>query len=105
MGTEFRIEVGSEIDRAAALASLKNCEFARLPQERFRDGQVWLSTALAPDYPDVRLFPADYGFFVEVTALNADLAGFVGSWIAELKRQGRCDLINNDTDEVEDSIW
>src|SRR5579862_4245752 len=100
MAREYRIECNESIDRTRALEMLSSSPYFSRPTHPHQEGEAWLSVAAGPDYPDVRLFPRPFGFFLEITSLPKDLAESLTSWLGDLRTLGICSVVDNDTDEI-----
>jgi hypothetical protein len=100
MAREYRIECDEFIDQLTALEMLSRSPCFRKPPNTFEEGEVWLSLTAKPNYPDVRLFPRSFGFFLEITTLPEELSELLESWISRLRSLGECSIIDNDTEEV-----
>jgi hypothetical protein len=99
MSREYRIECGSSIDRKMALDLLVESPYFRKPSNPYCDGEVWLSKNAKLDYMEVRLFPCQFGFFLEISSLPPELLGTINDWIKEIKAMGECSIVDNDTEE------
>ena len=104
MAREYRIECGESIDRQRSLEVLGQSPYFRRPSNPFQEGEVWLSLVARPDYADVRIFPRSFGFFLEITSLPGDLSKSLHTWIAGLQSLGGCIIIDNDTEEVVQTV-
>jgi hypothetical protein len=104
MAREYRIELGDRIEHQKALELLEGSPHFHRPLQPFCEGEVWLTTNLQSTYVDVRVFPRAYGFFVEITSLPDEVASELQSWIAHLRDCGYCSILDNDTDEVTETL-
>src|SRR4030081_957247 len=102
MAFEYRIQLDVNVNRLVALELLGSSPYFQKPSSPFQEGEVWLSLDPKRDFPDVRLFPETYGFFVEIASLPNEIKRILNDWITQLCTLGNCCIIDNDTDEIVD---
>jgi len=104
MAREYRILVSQSENRERALRLLTTSPYRKVATQTFQEGEIWLSADAQSPYPDIRIFPEAYGFFVEVTRYTSEMEKWLEEWIAQLCSSGTLSIIDNDTDEVVDRL-
>lgn len=97
MGWEYRIVLENPFRIQEATDALLALPCANRPSD-YPD-EVWLCSE-QPQCPDVRFFPREFGFFMELTRMNSTMSEALSSWSNELNTLGGYVVIDNDTEET-----